>query len=283
MRDIISVQSSVAFGYVGNRVAVFALETLGYPVIQINTVQFSAHTGHKGFAGQSFDRKHIQELFASLFAMDCVQNSGSLLSGYIGNRETGEVIVNNVLELKKCIPGFVYCCDPVMGDSPHGLYVRPEIADFFSSRALAVSDILIPNHFEACYLSKIQITTIDDAKRACDVLHHKGPRIILITSYHKTDDGKIGFFLSDTENQAVLETPRLFFSNTPKGTGDLVSSLFLAHFLSTANAVSSLEAAANTVFSILKLTQNTNSTELALIEGREYLCNPELVYKAEIL
>ena len=41
---ILSIQSHVAYGHVGNRSAVFPLELLGFDVWPINTVQFSNHT-----------------------------------------------------------------------------------------------------------------------------------------------------------------------------------------------------------------------------------------------
>ena len=280
MKHIISIQSSVAYGYVGNRAAVFALETLGIPVIQVNTVQFSTHTGYSGYTGEIFSASHINALLTALENSGLTAQSQALLSGYIGNRETGEVILKHVQTLKATNPNFLYCCDPVMGDTPHGLYVKPEIADFFLHNAIYEADILIPNHFEACYLSGISIESESSAKRAVDLMHAKGCKIVLITSYKTANDTTIGFFLSTGKQCVILETPRLYFFNTPKGTGDLVASLFLGNYLLSNDIEASLELTANAVYEILLLTQATNGTELSLVQGRNVLIHPSIQFTA---
>lgn len=283
MKHIISIQSSVAYGYVGNRTAVFALETIGIPVIQINTVQFSTHTGYSGYAGEIFSASHINSLLISLENSGLTGKSQALLSGYIGNRETGETILEHVKRLKASNPNFIYCCDPVMGDTPHGLYVKQEIADFFLHNALFEADILIPNHFEACYLSGIAIESEKSARRAVESLHAKGCKIVLITSYKTASDKTIGFFLSTGNKCAILETPRLYFANTPKGTGDLVSSLFLGNYLLNNDIEYSLELTANAVYEILLLTQSQHDTELSLVQGRDMLINPTIQFAVRTL
>ena len=283
MNEIISVQSSVAYGYVGNRVAVFALETLGFPVIQINTVQFSTHAGYKHFSGEIFSAEHIEALFNSLGYLGLLQNSSALLSGYLGNVDIGDVLLQQVKKLKEGNTKFIYCCDPVMGDTPHGLYVKPEIADFYKNYALHEADILIPNHFEACYLSGRSIENEHDAKKVVEILHNKGPKIILITSFKASNENNIGFFLSDGNQYAVLETPRIYFSNTPHGTGDLVSSLFLGHYLVNRDIFTSLEYTANTVYEILTLTKHMEAQELLVVKGNDMIKFPKLQFKISML
>mgnify|MGYP005837073307 CR=1 FL=1 len=283
MNDVISVQSSVAYGYVGNRAAVFTLETLGFTVIQINTVQFSTHAGYKQFSGEILSAQHIEALFNSLEYANLTQNSTALLSGYLGNVDIGKVLLQQIKKFKAINPNFMYCCDPVMGDTPHGLYVKPEIADFYMHEAMYETDILIPNHFEASYLSGIAIETEYDAKKAVEILHEKGPKIILITSYKASTASNIGFFLSNGNTYAVLETPRIYFSNTPHGTGDLVSALFLGHYLSSNDIVRSLEQTANTVYEILVLTKQTDAKELSLVQGRNTINFPNIQFKVTFL
>lgn len=283
MKQVISIQSSVAYGYVGNRTAVFTLETLGIPVIQINTVQFSTHTGYSNYAGEIFSANHIDALLTSLEHSGLTGKTQALVSGYLGNRETGEKILEHIKTLKAHNPNFLYCCDPVMGDTPHGFYVKPDITDFFLHKAVYEADILIPNHFEACYLSGITIESEDSAKQAVELLHAKGCKIVLITSYKTTNDKTIGFFLSNGNKCIILETPRIYFANTPKGTGDLVSSLFLGNYLLTSDIVASLEKTANAVYELLLLTKAQNDTELSLVPGRNILSNPPIQFTAREL
>ncbi|MBX9700789.1 MAG: pyridoxal kinase, partial [Acetobacteraceae bacterium] len=49
--NILSIQSWVAYGHVGNAAAVFPLQRLGAEVWAVHTVQFSNHPGHGQFRG----------------------------------------------------------------------------------------------------------------------------------------------------------------------------------------------------------------------------------------
>ena len=53
--NILSIQSHVAYGHVGNDAAVFPLQRMGVEVWPIHTVQFSNHTGYGSFTGRVFD------------------------------------------------------------------------------------------------------------------------------------------------------------------------------------------------------------------------------------
>ena len=58
--NILSIQSWVAYGHVGNASAVFPLQRLGAEVWAINTVQFSNHTGYGAWRGQVFPESLIR-------------------------------------------------------------------------------------------------------------------------------------------------------------------------------------------------------------------------------
>ena len=51
MTEILSIQSSVAYGHVGNSAAVFPLQRLGHEVWPVLTVHFSNHTGYGAWRG----------------------------------------------------------------------------------------------------------------------------------------------------------------------------------------------------------------------------------------
>lgn len=58
--NILSIQSHVAYGYVGNRAATFPLQRLGFDVWAVNTVQFSNHTGYGAWKGEAFSPAHVR-------------------------------------------------------------------------------------------------------------------------------------------------------------------------------------------------------------------------------
>jgi len=272
--SILSIQSHVVSGHVGNRSAVFPLELLGHEVLPLNTVQFSSHTGKKGWKGTCFSGAHIRDLVDGLDAVQALADCTAVLSGYIGSLDIGLAIINAVQRIRTYNPAALYCCDPVMGDHPGGFYVQNELFDFFRTQALALADIVTPNHFEAELLSGLTINTELDASRVADRIHELGPKIILVTSCLSQNSSSLQLLLSCSEGKFMIETPLLPFPAPPKGSGDLFSALFLGHYLHNHNAQEAFEESTNTVWSILERTLQADRTELMLVQARDLISNP---------
>ena len=132
---ILSIQSHVAWGHVGNAAAVFPLQRLGFEVLPVHTVQFSNHTGYGQFRGQVFGADHIREIIAGLRERGVLQRVSAVLSGYLGDAGTGAVILDAVGEIRRENPAVRYLCDPVMGDVGRGVFVNPAIPDFLRDQA----------------------------------------------------------------------------------------------------------------------------------------------------
>ncbi|CDS00168.1 related to pyridoxal kinase [Sporisorium scitamineum] len=187
---ILSIQSHVVSGYVGNRSATFPLQLLGWDVDVTNTVQFSNHTGYGRWGGLRFDAEHLQNIF------DGLENNGLLrysrmLTGYMPSA----AVVSTVLSLVKKLRsrhggkegGLIYLLDPVMGDMGRGMYVSPEVLPIYQ-QMLQYSTIITPNQFEAQALAGIEITDLASLKHIILTLHkkHKVPHVI-ITSIELPD------------------------------------------------------------------------------------------------
>jgi len=271
LKTVLSIQSHVAYGHVGNRSAVFPLERLGIEVWPINTVQFSSHTGLPGWKGMCFPGSHVRSIIDGLEAIQVLPRCSALLSGYIGDISVGQAILHAVRLVKSKNQSALYCCDPVMGDLPDGLYVHKDLPDFFRSALVPSADIITPNHFEAELLSGISIQTETDALKAARILHALGPRIIIITSYKLTAEKNVGCFLSDGENGYIIETPRLPFASPIKGAGDLMSALFLGIYLRDGNPVAALESAVNCLWGMLQYSFLNNLEEIAPVEAQHLL------------
>lgn len=278
--SILSIQSWVAYGHVGNAAAIFPLQRLGAEVWAINTVQFSNHTGYGHWTGEVFSAASIRALVDGIAARGVLPACDALLSGYLGDATIGEAILDAAARLRAANPAALWCCDPVIGDVEEGVYVRPGIAEFLRERALPAADILTPNHFELEALSATPCVTLDEARRALGRLHAAGPRIILVTSLRTeaTPDDAIDLLVSEGGRAHLLRTPRLPIRLN--GTGDAIAALFLFHCLRTGDARAALEGAASALHGVLRATLDAGASELELVAAQDEIVNPSLRFTA---
>jgi pyridoxine kinase len=268
---ILSIQSHVAYGYVGNKAASFPLQSLGYDVWAINTVQFSNHTGYGKWQGEIFNADHIKNVIQGIRNLGVMGKCRAVLSGYLGDSTIGEVILSTVEDLRKDNPQILYLCDPVMGDVGRGIFVKDGITSFFKDRALPSATIITPNHFEAELLYGAKIETIEDAKKAADYFHNLGVKIFIITSFQAKDldANQMQVFLSDGQQFLFGKTPLISFDILPNGTGDIFSALFLGNYLSDKNPSTALAKTLASTYYVINETSKLAQRELAII-GHDY-------------
>lgn len=283
MKKILSIQSHVAYGYVGNKAAAFPLQRLGYDVMPVNTVQFSNHTGYGHWTGDIFSAAHVQSVIDGITARGIISETSAILSGYMGSAELGAVIVKTVREWREQNKKLIFCCDPVLPGADSGCFVRPEIAQFIKTEAINVVDILTPNQFELSFLSDTPIHHFSDVLHACQKLHVRGPKIILVTglSYEGMPSGQLQMLVSSPAGQWTINTPYLPMKTVPNGTGDLTAAIFLAKYLEAHDVVKALEHVAASVYEICKKTMDLGQRELAVIAGQESIVHPALVFRAD--
>lgn len=274
MKHILSIQSHVAYGYVGNRAAVFPLQRLGHEVTAINTVQFSNHTGYGDWTGEVFSAAHIEAVIAGLENRGVLGRIDGLLTGYLGDPAVGEII----LALKERLPATaLWLCDPVMGDVGRGFFVRPGIPEYFRDRALARAGIITPNQFELEFLTGRRITSLEEAREACRAAHQMGPEIVLLTSliHEDTSDSEIAMLASARSGaQFLVTTPRLPLDPAPNGAGDCTAALFLGHILAGAPLDRALAKTASSILALFEKTGAAGRRELNLIAAQDDLANP---------
>jgi len=256
MPTILTMQSHVVYGHVGNAAAVFPLQRLGAEVWPLNLLQFSNHPGYGGFAGEVFAPAHIAALIAGLEARDLFARCDAVLSGYLGTSALGEAVLDGVHRVKAVNPRALYACDPVMGDAAPGVYVTPDLPDFFRQRAVPRADILTPNLFELGLLVGQTITDEASLRAALHACHAMGPRIILVTSVLLEDmpGDALDLIVSAPEGCLRLSTPKLV--GAVNGAGDMIAALFLHHILMGEGAGQAMARAAASVFGIIRHTAN---------------------------
>jgi pyridoxine kinase len=263
--QVLSIQSHVAYGYVGNRVAVFLLERLGIDVVAVNTVQFSNHTAYPDFTGDVMSPKHIQNILYGVEARGVFPRLDALLTGYLGDMQIASLILETCQKIKKENPEMIYCCDPVIGDVGKGVFVREGLGEFFKQHLVPLADILTPNVFEASHLTGMPIETLADALAACRVLRKLGPQTIVLTSFHCPKEARtIEMLLHTDEGTWLISTPYFNLDYTVNGAGDATAALFLGYYLLSRQYVSALEKTAAVIHSLFEATYAKQSRELQI-------------------
>lgn len=279
--NILSIQSHVAYGHVGNAAATFPLQRLGVEVWPVHTVQFSNHTGYGAWKGAVFDAAMIRDVVDGIEERGVLGECDGVLSGYMGSAAIGETILDAVARVRHANPSARYCCDPVIGDIGRGIFVREGIPEFMRDKAVPAADIITPNHFELDYLSGHTTERLVDALVALDAVHARGPRLILVTSLRTTEtpDDCIDLLVSDKSGQFRLRTPLLPIS--VNGAGDAIAALFFAQYLRHESAAEALKCAASSVFGMLARTAEQGAREILLVEAQVELVNPSRVFEPE--
>ena len=279
--NILSIQSHVAYGHVGNAAAVFPLQRLGIDVWPIHTVQFSNHTGYGDWRGPVFNGDMIRDIVAGIEARGVLSACDGVLSGYMGGADIGNAIIDTVGKVRAANPSARYCCDPVIGDVGRGIFVRPGIPEFMRDHAVPHADIVTPNQFELEYLTGRTIGTLSDAIAAAEALITLGPETVLVTSLltDETPDDCIDLLAVSAGARFRLRTPKLAIS--VNGAGDAIAALFFARFLSESSLGEALSLAASSIFGILHKTQEAGSREILLIQAQDEITQPSWAFRCE--
>jgi pyridoxine kinase len=278
---ILSIQSHVAYGHVGNAAAVFPLQRLGIEVWPVHTVQFSAHAGYGPPRGQVFTAESVTEVVRGIEERGVLGRCDGVISGYIGTADIGAAVLDAVARVKKANPGALYCCDPVIGDADGGAYVPDGVAEFFREQAVPVADIVTPNQFELEFLTDSATTTRPRVLAALQKLHKAGPRAVLATSMmtDETPDDHLDVVVGEGAAVHRVRTPKL---QTPvHGTGDLIAALFFAHYLRGRRAEDAAALACSSVFAVLERTVAARAIEMTLVAAQDDIVMPRHLFQAE--
>jgi pyridoxine kinase len=271
MPTVLSVQSWVACGNVGNNAALFPLQRLGFETWSLNTVAFSNHTGYGKWRGTAVPAAELANLFEGIAELGILSRCDAVLSGYLGEAEAGPVLLDIVSRIKAANPRALFACDPVMGDVGPGWYVRAGVPDFYRDHAIAVADIVTPNRFELEWLTGNRISTLAEAGAAAAVLQRRGPGIVLVTSLEPAPD-RVAVVAAGPGGVWAAETQRLPVEAT--GCGDAVAALFLGWLLKGKPLPEALAATVAAIYGVIEATMRSTDGELALIAAQDELVSP---------
>jgi pyridoxine kinase len=278
---ILSIQSAVAYGHVGNSAAVFPLQRIGVEVLPVYTVNFSNHTGYGAWRGPLIAPDDVREVITGIEERGVFPRIDAVLSGYQGSEGIGDAIIDAVARVKAANPDAVYACDPVMGNATSGCFVAPAIPVLLRERVVPVADLITPNQFELGFLTETEPDTIESTLASADAARAMGPRTVLVTSVERPDrePDTIEMMVVDDSGSWIVRTPLLPLK--ANGSGDVTAALFTAHYLATRDAAEALARTTSSVWDLLRTTHESGERELQLVESQEYYAEPRMQFRVQ--
>lgn len=278
---VLTIQSHVVAGHVGNSAAVFCLQRSGVEAWGLDTLQFSNHTAAKGWTGDVFSAEHLAKLIDGLAVCSGLENCDGVLSGYLGAKAAGEVVLNAVERVRNANPNAFYCCDPVMGDNGT-LYVAKDIPDFMRNRAVPAADFITPNRFELGWLANQSVNSESDAIAAARRLIGNGRlKAVVVTGLPVGTDGFAALAIESNSVWRVV-TPKLSFdASVCCGAGDMTAALLVANFVKTSRLPESMAKAVSSVWGLIKAAEQTNAADIPLIAAQSQIAAPDRIFEAE--
>lgn len=276
---VLSIQSAVAYGHVGNSAAVFPLQRIGVEVLPVYTVNFSNHTGYGAWRGPLISPDDVRDVITGIEERGVLPQIDVVLSGYQGGEGIADVILDAVARVKAANPAAVYACDPVMGNAVSGCFVAPAIPILLRDRVVPAADIITPNQFELGFLTGTEPSDLESTLDSVDAARAMGPSTVLVTSVERPDrpEGTIEMLAVTDDGAWIVRTPRIPMK--ANGSGDVTAALFTAHLTRTGDAADALARTTSSVFDLLQLTHDAGERELQLVEAQEAYAHPRMQFE----
>lgn len=276
---ILSIQSHVAYGHVGNSASVFPMQRLGVEVWPVNTVNFSNHTGYGAWRGPLMDPADVADVITGIGERDAFGEVDAVLSGYQGGEGIGATILEAVAKVKAANPEAIYACDPVMGNETSGCFVHESIPVLLREKVAPRADLITPNQFELGFLTETSPHTLKETLASVDKARAMGPSTILVTSVLRPDrpEGTIEMLACHEDEAWLVRTPHLPLK--ANGSGDVTAALFTSHWVRTHSLSESLGRTVSSVFDLLQATLDSGQRELQLVQSQEVYAHPQMQFE----
>lgn len=282
MRAVLSIQSEVAYGHVGNSAALLPLQRLGFDVWPVNTVQLGHHPGYGRFRGYNVEPERVATILDAVLDQAPIACCAGMIVGYLGDGSLADPGLRALDAVRARRPDLVFLLDPVIGDEETGVFVKPGVAEAIAGRLLPKAGIVTPNRFELAYLSGMDVDRLEDAAAAAQRLLGRGPSLVVATGLPDPSAPDRLAMLAATKDEGwLIRTPR--FEKKFSGTGDAFSALMLGHYLLAADLKSAFEHSASAIFSLAEMTAQRGDDELSLIAAQDVLAASTRRFSAEPL
>jgi pyridoxine kinase len=263
---VLSIQSHVSFGHVGNSAAVLPLQRLGLDVFPVHTVQLAHHPGYGAWRGHQVEPERIGDILSGLREIGALRRCAALLSGYLGQAAVGEPLLRALQALRRERADALYLCDPVIGDDDAGIFVAAGVPELLRDHLVPAADIITPNRFELAWLAERDVQDLDAALAAATTLRDRGPDLVIATGL-PLGAGELGVLAASADGAWLVRTPH--HPNVPHGTGDVMSALFLGHYLKGRDLPQALERSVSAMYALIERTLELGGEELRLVESQD--------------
>lgn len=262
--SIISIQSQVVHGHVGNSAAVLPMQGHGLNVAAVPTTLLSNHPGYETMRGRVLEPELVGDLLRGIEERGLIETSRYIVSGYLGSRANGEVVAAFVERARQLNPSITYICDPVMGDSHLGVFVADQVIECLLDHLVPLADLLTPNQFELGLMTQSQPTSWLALKAGVARIQAIRGAHLVVTgcTLPDTPNGSLENVVFEGEAHTRLPSPRLPI--VPVGTGDLFTGLLTANLVHGCNLVGATRNAAAVVLDVLGRTLAESKHEMQL-------------------
>jgi pyridoxine kinase len=278
---VLSIQSLVAYGHVGNSAATFPLQRLGHEVWPVPTVVFSNHTGYGAWRGPLLSPDDVRAVVTGIEERGVLGTCDAVLSGYLGGPGMCEVVVDAVERVRRANPAATYTCDPVLGNATSGCFVDPAVPPIIRDQVVPHADVITPNQFELGFLTGTRPDTLESTLESADAARALGPSTVLVTSVLRPDrpDDTLEMLAVTNEGAWAVRTPRLPIE--ANGSGDLTAALFTAHLRTGGSVAVALGRTASSVVGVLRATIDSGERELQVVLGQDSIASPADEFEVE--
>lgn len=261
--DVLSIQSQVVYGTVGNNAALPVFARFGIRACAVPTVLFSNTPHYDSIHGGAIPPAWFAGYLEDLERRRALEQLRAVVLGYLGSPEQAEILADWLTDLRRRRPHVRISIDPVLGDTDSGLYVRPELAERYRGRLVACADLITPNQFELGYLSQSGGTCIASRQEAVIAARSllKGRlKTVIVTSGPGARAREIVNLVVGAEGVGESRHPRI--DSDVKGTGDAFHAALNAGLLRGDPLEKATRTAGDWVAQALAYTAAENSGEL---------------------
>ncbi|HMN21322.1 MAG TPA: pyridoxine/pyridoxal/pyridoxamine kinase [Ottowia sp.] len=262
--DVVSVQSQVVYGRVGNNVALAAFQRHGLTAAAVPTVLLSNTPHYPTLHGGPPPDEWFAGWLEDLVARDCLRRLRLVQLGYLGRAAQAQVLGRWIAARRAALPDLNVLIDPVIGDADVGVYVDPALVQAYREELLGLATGLLPNSFELGTLTGAPVQTLEQVLAAARGLLQGRTRWVVVTSAAPREwpRGRMRVAVVSAHETQVIEHERV--DAAPKGTGDLFSATLGARLLAGASLAEAAQAACDAVVAAVALTHRAGCAELLL-------------------
>ena len=262
---VISIQSQVVYGHVGNSAAVYPIQAEGVAVAAVPTTLLSNNPHYPTMRGGVLDDALVADLLRGVEERGLVERASVLVTGYLGSPAIATCVATFVESALKRNRNLVYLCDPVMGDDDLGVFVADGLIAIFRERLVPLASTITPNQFELELLSKRTARDLAELGEACDVVARSGVTSVIATgcALADTPPGQVETVLREDGTLTRFAMSRLPIR--PCGTGDLLTGLIAAHLAKGRPLRTAVRLGVERTYQVLERTQQVGAEEMLLL------------------